>query len=176
MKVDKKTIIAIVLVVVAVIVVIYQFGGIKSKAPRTTAKTTAGQTAVASKAGAAGSQEQAASAAAKDYIELIAGVKESDLDYSGPGFVDPMTPLIGMKGTEKKGPSGPATNVPLAAGMGYKIEGIVWDELSPLALINGQVVGVGEQLEDGTLITEITPNTVRFTIGGRQYFLVFREE
>ena len=64
-----------------------------------------------------------------------------------------------------------------AVAKGYSIEGIVWDEAAPpLAIINDQVVGVGESLDDGSRITEITADTVRFTKDGSKYYLVFREE
>jgi hypothetical protein len=91
-----------------------------------------------------------------------------------------MNPLVSAPTPAKRRPSGPATKVSVgptdALKKGYTIEGIVWNEVEPLALLNGQVVSVGENLNDGSLITEITADTVRFTTNGIEYYLVFRGE
>ena len=76
-----------------------------------------------------------------------------------------MRPLVSDPKPDGAKPSGPATNVTVgptdALSKGYTIEGIVWNEVQPLALVNEQVVSVGERLTDGALITEITPDTLR---------------
>ena len=60
--------------------------------------------------------------------------------------------------------------------MGYTLEGIVWGEIDSFALVNNQVVGVGEKLDDGALVTQITRDTGRFIRDGNKYYLVLREE
>ena len=91
-----------------------------------------------------------------------------------------MTPLVEKLNRDQARAAGPATKVvaPLtdARSMGYSIEGIVWNDFNPLALVNNQVVGIGEKLDDGALITTITQDTVRFTRNGMRYYLVLREE
>jgi len=41
------------------------------------------------------------------------------------------------------------------------IEGIMWDEKNPKAIINGDIVGIGENIESKTII-DIKPNSVIF--------------
>jgi hypothetical protein len=179
MKMDKKTIIAIVLGIVAVGIVLFQFKGVfspgvkrvASVAPEPKAASSAMQTSSA-KAG----QE---SLSVNDYTRLVAQMTESDITFKNRGFRNPMTPLIDESQRDAR-PSGPATKVVApkteALAMGYTLEGIVWGEIDSFALVNNQVVGVGEKLDDGALVTQITRDTVRFIRDGNRYYLVLREE
>ena len=185
MKIDKKTIIMIVLVVAAVVVAISQF----KKVPKSTrpAAQPAGTPATAT--ATTGSQTpqvpdetQLMAMKARAYQEYVETLEESDIDFDRKKLRNPMTPLVrekggsGASGKSIKQPGPPIETVTNAASLGYKIEGIVWDELEPLALINDQVVGVGDRLDDESLIVQITKRKVRFTRKGREYFLEFREE
>lgn len=184
MKVDKKTILAIVLGIAAVGVVVYQVMGSFSSTPRAGTSAVAAPTPspVASTSQTAPASVRAASepSLSDDYAKFIATVKEDNLPFKSRTFRNPMTPLVSEKKSDEPKASGPATKVAVgpsdALALGYTIEGVVWNEANPLAIVNDQVVGVGETLEDGSVITEITPDTVRFTKQGRNYFLVFREE
>ncbi len=181
MKIDKKTIIAVVLVAVALVVVIYQFkGSIPSPTATITGTISSAPKGPQSQVSTTVAQAGMAAAARNEYETYMANVTESDLDYGSKDFRNPMEPLVSAPTPTKPKPSGPATKVSVgpsdALTKGYTIEGIVWNEIEPLALVNGQVVSMGERLNDGSLITEITADTVRFTNNGIKYYLVFREE
>ena len=185
MKADRKTIIAVVLVLLAVGVVVYQLtGGMASGKNTANAAAVAPTTSVAKKTPQPVTptpQVAKTSLTQDDYDNLIAAVSEKDLAYRSPTFRNPMSPLIPDPKTAQvmadlhfidKGGTAPID----AVAMGYSIQGIIWNKAAPLALINNQVVGVGEALEDGSLVTAITPDMAKFTKKGKNYFLVFREE
>jgi len=181
MKIDKKAIIAVVLVAVALVVVVYQLRGVVPS-PKAAITSTISSAPKAPGAASQPAVAQAGMAAASrdEYETYMADVAESDIDYGSKDFRNPMKPLVSRPTSKKRKPSGPATKVSVgptnAIAKGYTIEGIVWNEVEPLALVNGQVVSVGENLNDGSLINEITADTVRFTNNGIEYYLVFREE
>lgn len=178
MKGDKKTIVAIVLVLAAVGVVAYQLLGTGSSATRAVSSALAAPTASAVKPAevpaVATVAEQRKDVPAKGaYEEMLAGVREQDLAFRSVTFKNPMTPLIAEpKLAIAKSEDAAAADVT----RGYSIKGIIWNEERPLALVNDQVVGVGERLDDGALITEINPTSVKFTKRGNRYVLVLREE
>ena len=58
----------------------------------------------------------------------------------------------------------------LAEGSGLTLAGILWDPQQPLAIINGQTVHVGEELE-GYRVTEITSDRVSLTDGTQTFQL-----
>ena len=187
MNIDKKTIVAIVLVVLAVVVVVTRlksgFAPSKPKAKNRVSKAAPKADLSTAKASRAAAMAEEASQRAKGYSSYIETLQESDLDFEAKRFRNPMTPLVSESDGKKSGRTGgalslktPVVGVTDALALGYTIEGIVWDEADPLALINNQVVGVGDRIDDETLIVEITPQKVRFTRKGREYFLEFREE
>lgn len=184
MKVDKKTILAIVLGAVALGVVMYQFAGVFSSNAKALTSAVAAPTpspvVTGPESASASFEDESISEPTIDYEGFMASVRETDLDYGSRIFRNPMTPLISGDKQNSSKASGPAAKVALgptdALSLGYSFEGIVWNEADPLALVNDQVVGVGEQLSDGSLITEITHDTVRFTKNGKNYFMVFKEE
>lgn len=184
MNIDKKTVVAVALVLVAVIVVILQLrsGPAQKKAAARPATGAAAAAATSQAAKAADSGDEL-SASAKEYQEFASTLEETDIDFDRKKLRNPMTPLIrkagrgaasSNKGIKQPGP--PIETLTNAQSLGYSIQGIVWDEVEPLALINNQVVGVGDRLEDDSLIVQITRTKVRFTRKGREYFLEFREE
>lgn len=201
MKIDKKTIIAIVLGAAALVVVLYQMRSVimpsASKTPPATASAAqslppATSTAVTSKAPAGGNAgvrnagvTSVQNLLASGYGGYIANLKESDIDFSGAKFKDPMTPIFG--GAEDVEPQNwvpvldtvvkPVVNPDFEElAENDTLDGIVWNEKDPLALVNDQVVGVGEELEDGAVVTAITQDTVKFSRNGNRYYLVLREE
>jgi len=189
MKIEKKTAIAIVLGLVAFGVVVYQLRGVflPSKTTTATASPMLKSPSVLSFTSSAPQAPQPEIAAgdlepapAQKYKLYIAELMEADIVFDNRGFRNPMTPLAREGSGNKRKVSGPATKVVSprteALALGYTVEGIVWNDLGPLALVNSQVVGIGEALEDGAVITEITRDTVRFSKDGNRYYLVLREE
>ena len=186
MNIDKKTIVAIVLCLVAVVVIGVRlksgFAPARSSAKRAPKPVATAQVSSA-KASRAAAHAEELSQKAKGYSSYIDTLQESDLAFESKSFRNPMTPLISESDRRKSGSSGgtlstktPVVGLTDGLALGYSIEGIVWDEAEPLALINNQVVGVGDQIDNETQIVEITPGKVRFTRKGREYFLEFREE
>ena len=50
---------------------------------------------------------------------------------------------------------------------GIKLEGIIWDEKNPMAIINDKIVGVEEEIA-GAKIVGITQNEVIFNVDGQE--------
>jgi type II secretory pathway component PulC len=183
---DKKTIILIVLGVVALFVVVYQFRGMFSSGkptPSPIATKRATSSAPKLGLGAAVLAKKINSLPAGAYEAHIATVKESDIAFQKSGFKNPMTPAEGESEKPQSWVPTPVGRTPVVVDPEVEIlakddsiEGIVWNEKDPLALINNQVVGIGEELEDGAVVTEITRDMVRFSRNGKRYYLVLREE
>ena len=57
---------------------------------------------------------------------------------------------------------------------GLALNGIVWDENFPLAMINDQVLGVGEKI-DNRQIKKITRTEVTLEEQGREFILTLGE-
>jgi hypothetical protein len=177
MKGDKKTIVAVVFVLVAIAVVAYQLLGTGSAATKAVSNALAATTPSALKPVAV-SSAPTADEQKKDvlpmraYEQLLASVREQDLAFRDVQFKNPMSPLI----AENKGATTEKVETAADVTRGYSIKGIIWNDERPLALVNDQVVGVGERLDDGALVTEINPSSVKFTKRGNRYVLVLREE
>ncbi len=53
------------------------------------------------------------------------------------------------------------------------IEGIMWDKKNPRAIINGDIIGIGETIESKTIV-DITPSSVIFKDGdGKEFELSY---
>lgn len=76
--------------------------------------------------------------------------------YDSHGKKDPFSPPV-IKAVEKAG-----TEVLT----GVRLEGIIWDEKNPIAIINDKVVRIGDEVS-GAKITEIRQNEVIFDINGQ---------
>ncbi len=187
MKMDKKTIILIVLMVVALVVVVKAIlpSGKPTPAPVAANAASAQKTSAAPTQGfgAAMLAKRIKSLPASGYEAHIATVKESDIAFHESGFKNPMTPAEAESREPQNWAPTPVVETPVVAEPGVEIlatddsiEGIVWNEKDPLALVNNQVVSVGEELEDGAVVTEITRDTVRFSRNGKRYYLVLRGE
>jgi hypothetical protein len=57
---------------------------------------------------------------------------------------------------------------------GFDLSGILWDAQSPIAMINGQMVRIGDQVE-GYRVVEITQSTVLLSDGGQAVNLSIAE-
>ena len=114
------------------------------------------------------------------YTRLIAIVSETGLDFQQPGLRNPFRPLAGpgslvaeqeLLDTVREMAGGLVENpTALSAdelNLGYRIQGIVWNEGEPMALVNGQVLAVGEEIEEGGIITAITDDSVVFLYEGQ---------
>ena len=95
MKIDKKTIIAVVLVAVALVVVIYRLKGV---VPSPTSMITSTISSEPKGQGTTASQSQVsttvAAAPRNEYETYMANVTESDLAYGSKDFRNPMEPLV----------------------------------------------------------------------------------
>lgn len=76
--------------------------------------------------------------------------------YDAHGKKDPFSPPIISTG-EKTGAE---------VLTGVKLEGIIWDEKKPIAIINDKVVGIGDTIS-GAKIIEIKKDEVIFDINGQ---------
>lgn len=56
---------------------------------------------------------------------------------------------------------------PEPRGPRWRLEGIVWDERQPMAIVNGAIVGVGDKVEDAT-VTSIRNDGVILLVDGRE--------
>jgi hypothetical protein len=113
----------------------------------------------------------------RPYEDLIARLEEDDMPYRDNAFRNPMAPLIHEAKPKEIAAAHADPNGPLdAIAMGYTIEGIVWNDVQPLAIVNNKVVAVGETLDDGALVTDIKPNLVSFKKSGRTYYLAIQRE
>jgi len=53
----------------------------------------------------------------------------------------------------------------------HKLGAIIWSPSNPLAIIDGNVMGVGETLRDGSMVTEIGRNFVALKRDGKKFRL-----
>lgn len=97
--------------------------------------------------------------------------KEKTFTYSGKTLRNPMAPLLAKPDTGERGRERGPQRVG-EPGLAHRIEGIMWSSANPLAIINGNVVGVGEKLRDGSSVTEISRNFVALKRGGKTFRLV----
>jgi hypothetical protein len=179
MKASTKAVLAIILMAAAIGLIARQFLGNASSSARPASTAIAAPTpAPALPAPAvvrpAAQQEQKPAPLQTVYEELLAKVSEKDLAYRNPSFKNPMAPLV--SGAKKESAAQAEDGSNESVSKGYSIKGIIWNDKQPLALINDQVVGVGERLDDGALITDITSNSVKFTKRGNRFVLDIREE
>lgn len=85
--------------------------------------------------------------------------------YDSHGKKDPFSPPV-IKAVEKAG-----TEVLT----GVRLEGIIWDERNPVAVINDKVVSVGDEIS-GAKIVEIRQNEVIFDVNGQLISVKLRLE
>ena len=179
-KEQKQQIFLGVCMAAVVIVLLYQFvfaGG--SSAPPPAAKSNAAAPASGA-AGATPAPAPAAAAAAADaggptrlaevnikIDELIAGVEDVTFDYRIMRIDrDPLAALVG--GPLKLDLPIEGGTVPtgsLSAVTQKKITGIVYDEYSPMAVVDDEVVGIGHVYPNGIRVHSIDRDKVTFQLG-----------
>ncbi len=190
---NRQTMIAAGLGVVALVLVFWQlmpafFGG-PPPAP------TAPMAAVPSAASAAASlsvldaeaMDEAVDDPTTSYVTMIAQLEVHTLAFDDPGLRNPFRPLVGPGSVvadtdtldEARRLAAGLTEDPsfLRTGtLGYSVNGIVWTGDGPLALLNDQVLGVGEEIEEGGVITAISDDAVIFSYEGQSVTLPIGEE
>lgn len=93
----------------------------------------------------------------------LGSLNAEDFVYDSHGKKDPFSPpVIGVVETTDK--------EQLA---GVKLEGIIWDEENPIAVINDKVVSIGDEVA-GAKIVGMTRNEVTFEVDGQQVELKLR--
>jgi len=87
-----------------------------------------------------------------------------------PAPTKPATPASAPPVAAAPAPPAPQAPAPAAEAPRLKVTSIFYSSRSPTAIINGQVIGVGEVI-DGAKIAAITPRTVEVLIDGRRVTL-----
>ncbi len=101
---------------------------------------------------------QAAAPALKTIGGKPAGVAEDSEEkpfiYSSKKVRNPMAPLLAKP---EKTVAQMAPGQPKAAPttVRHRLEGIIWSDVSPYAIIDGNAMGIGEKLRDGSSVAEI---------------------
>jgi hypothetical protein len=106
-----------------------------------------------------------------EYLETVAKVARAREEkmYAAAGERDPMEALVksgeGMSiGAEKVVVAAPVTLPPMV------LNGIVWDPLTPIAMINGTDYRVGDSIK-GAKVIEIGKQSVTFTYKSKRFVL-----
>lgn len=171
----KKVIAMVVLLVAAVGIVIYQVMGSGGSTPAATPKagTKNGAAAkTAAKTGAAAAP--AASGPTRltevdiNIDELLQGVREVTFDYETMRIDrDPLGALVGgpLKGDLEALEGGPLPVAGVGSVLQKKITGIIYDDVSPLAVVDDEVVGVGHEYPNGIKVHAIDRDKVTFQLG-----------
>ena len=87
--------------------------------------------------------------------------------------IEPVSMAQGYTTTQKWGndPFYPNTSFAgTVSGLaGYVLNGIVWDAENPYAIINSEIVKVGDNLDETTTVVEITENSAKLQQGEESY-------
>ena len=94
--------------------------------------------------------------------------REEAFIYDSKKLRNPMTPFLtgSTTGIEERAPRD------AGAALDHKIDGIMWSSTNPLAIIDGNVMGVGDTLKDGSSVTEIGRNHVTLKRGAKRVRLI----
>jgi hypothetical protein len=119
--------------------------------------------------------EQVRAVGAKTAVGVVPRDVEADAEeerfiYSSKDVRNPMTPLLAK--LDKSATGTGDTRRPARVAVTHRLEGIMWSVSKPLAIIDGNVMGVGEKLRDGSIVTEIGRNFVALKRGGKTFRLV----
>jgi hypothetical protein len=107
--------------------------------------------------------------------EMLSTEERADTRASGDPFEWPAEALAA--GGEETEPA-PEPAAEPRPELSFKLSGILWDEVRPLAVINGWVVGKGSVIGEGIRVVEITPEsvTVQYRYRGEENRLVLSLE
>lgn len=170
---QKKLAAMVVLFIVAIGVVVYQLMFAGGPAVTPAAKSGA---AAAPKPGTPAAAAAAVAAAASgptrlteanvNIDELLAGVEDVKFDYETMRIDrDPLTALVGGPLKLELPANGTVPIGGIGSIMQKKITGIVFDEYSPMAVVDDEVVGVGHVYPNGIKVYAIERNRVTFQLG-----------
>ena len=173
----KKTIFAVCLVGFCVIFGIIQYKrafstlpgspGTTGTQPATTSQTKSGS------AEKAGSESAAGNATVKiNPKEILAVLNTDSFVYDFTNLRDPMVPVMYARGDDSTETGTEA----VAVSKSHRLDGIVWDPHEPLACIDNVTVGVGEKLDDGSVVKEILPDKVILSTDSGKFSVGFYEE
>jgi len=96
--------------------------------------------------------------------------EEETFTYSSKNLRNPMTPLLAQ--ADKVPTQKTDTRRASSAFVAHHLTGIMWSPRNPLAIIDGNVMSVGEKLRDGSLVSEIGRDFVALKRDGRTFRLV----
>jgi len=103
-------------------------------------------------------------------VEGLLKEEEETFTYSSKNLRNPMTPLLAKQ--EAAVARTKDTRRASSASVAHQLIGIIWSATKPLAIIDGNVMGVGEKLRDGSSVAEIGRNFVALKRGGKTFRLV----
>lgn len=181
-KEKKKQIAMVVLLVVAALVVVYQFLGPGTATPpppgdgKTPASTTAntpassGTTrAAAPRSGGRGltaRQDTRLQSVEVNADQLLEGIQQVQFDYSRERTSrNPMEPLVGRTQVSRGALEAGMTVSSLRDVSLKRVTGIVFDDISPAAVVDDEVVSVGHTYDNGVRVYAIEPSRVIFLVG-----------
>ena len=98
--------------------------------------------------------------------------EEKPFIYSSKKLRNPMAPLLAKpeKTVAQRGTAQPKA----APTVRYRLGGIIWSDVQPYAIIDGNAIGVGEKLRDGSSVAEIGKDFVVLKRGGATSRLVLK--
>jgi len=96
-----------------------------------------------------------------DIEELMKSVEVQPIDYSAVKIArNPMSPLVGIPVLPPENTDAPvAANAPKPVPK-KEVTGIIWDDVSPVAIIDNMVVNEGYIFADGVVVQSIEPTRV----------------
>ena len=113
-------------------------------------------------------------------LKTIDAAKPAGVDNEEKPFVytvsklrNPMAPLLDKPKTGAA-PTTAGAKRPVVSSVKHKLGGIIWSDTNPYAIIDGNTVGVGEKLRDGSSVAEIGRDFVALQRGGKTFRLVLK--
>ncbi len=100
--------------------------------------------------------------------------EEKVFTYSGKNLRNPMTPLVAKPEKVAVLPVDRDISRESTAAVAHRLMGIMWSPTNPLAIIDGNVMTVGEKLRDGSVVAEIGRDSVALKRDGKTFRLVLK--
>lgn len=101
--------------------------------------------------------------------------EEGTFAYSSKDLRNPMAPLLAKP--EQVGaimPQDKGTQRDSSSFIAHRLMGIMWSPTKPLAIIDGNVMAVGEKLRDGSVVAEIGRDSVVLKRDDKTFRLVLK--
>jgi len=100
--------------------------------------------------------------------------EEKAFTYSRKNIRNPMAPLLAKPEKVAGVPQKKAAPRDSSSLIAHRLMGIMWSPTKPLAIIDGNVMAVGEKLRDGSIVEEIGRDSVALKRGGKTFRLVLK--